>query len=87
MKKAYLFIKKYQVDAGLIVLFLLCAFLFAERPKAESGNRGIGESSKDFTTDSGCFPDSPTPRFSDSAFSDSPTPRLFDSAFSLDSAL
>ena len=29
------FLKKYPVDAGLIVLFLLCAVLFAERPKVD----------------------------------------------------
>jgi hypothetical protein len=28
-------LKKYPVDAGLIVLFLLCAFLFAERPEVD----------------------------------------------------
>jgi len=80
MKKAYLFIKKYQVDAGLIVLFLLCAFLFAERPKAESGNRGIGESGNRQKTSQPIQAVSPTLRHPDSPTLPFPTPRHPDSS-------
>jgi hypothetical protein len=56
--------KKYPVDAGLIILFLLCALLFAERPKAVSPTQSVSTSHR--------FPVSPTqavppaPRFPDS---------------------
>ncbi len=74
------FVKKYPVDTGLIILFLLCAVLFAERPKAESENRGIGESGNRQKTAGTIQVVSPTLRLTDSPIrSFPPTHRFSDS--------